>query len=80
MAALWEEEWRKNLADAAMERVRTQVPPDQFQIFDLYAIKGLPIARVARLTQSSRARVYVVKHRISGLIRREVRRLEKVMS
>src|SRR5258708_3668503 len=33
---IWDEEWRKNLLDAAIERVRRQVDPKQFQIFDSY--------------------------------------------
>ena len=78
--AVWEEEWQKNLVDAATQRVRAKVPPDQFQIFDLYALKGLPVGEVARLTRSSRTRVYVVKHRLSGMIRSEVRRLEQAMA
>jgi RNA polymerase sigma factor (sigma-70 family) len=78
--AVWEEEWQKNLLDAATQRVRAKVPPDQFQIFDLYALKGLPVGEVARLTRSSRARVYVVKHRVSGMIRGEVGRLERALA
>lgn len=72
---VWEEEWRKNLMDAAIQRVRGQVPADQFQIFDLYALKGLPVGEVARLTRSGRARVYVVKHRLARMIQQEARRL-----
>lgn len=75
--AVWEEEWRKNLMDAAIQRVRGQVPADQFQIFDLYALKGLPVSDVARLTRSNRARVYVVKHRLARMIQQEARRLEQ---
>lgn len=74
---VWEEEWQKNLVDAATQRVRAKVPPDQFQIFDLYALKGLPVGEVARLTRSSRAKVYVVKHRLARRIQQEARRLEQ---
>jgi hypothetical protein len=66
--------------DAATQRVRAKVPPDQFQIFDLYALKGLPVGEVTRLTRSSRTRVYVVKHRMSGMIRGEVGRLERALT
>src|SRR5215472_13085273 len=34
----YEEEWRKNLWQAALERVRRRVSPKQFQIFDLYVL------------------------------------------
>ncbi|MCW5551101.1 MAG: sigma-70 family RNA polymerase sigma factor [Verrucomicrobiae bacterium] len=74
---VWEEEWQKNLLDAATQRVRAKVPPDQFQIFSLYALKGLPVGEVARLTRSSRAKVYVVKYRLTRMIQQETRRLEQ---
>ncbi len=77
LGVVWEEEWQKNLVDAATQRVRAKVPPDQFQIFDLYALKGLPVGEVARLTRSSRAKVYVVKHRLARMIQQEARRLEQ---
>jgi DNA-directed RNA polymerase specialized sigma24 family protein len=77
--AVWEEEWRKNLVDAATQRVRAKVPPDQFQIFDLYALKAIPVDEVARLTRSSRAKVYLVKHRLTRMIRREVKLLETAL-
>ncbi len=79
MDAVWEEEWQKNLVDAATQRVRAKVPPDQFQIFDLYALKGLPVGEVAKLTRASRTRVYVTKHRIGALIRAEARQLQRTL-
>jgi RNA polymerase sigma-70 factor (ECF subfamily) len=74
--AIWDEEWRKNLVDAATERVRAKVPPDQFQIFDLYVLKGLPVAEVAKLARTSRANVYIIKHRLSRMVKNEAQRLE----
>jgi len=38
--AVWDEEWRKNLVDVAIERVKHQVAPKQFQIFDLHLGKN----------------------------------------
>jgi RNA polymerase sigma factor (sigma-70 family) len=34
--AAWEEEWEKHLMAAALERVKRQVSPRQFQMFDLH--------------------------------------------
>src|SRR5215468_1166948 len=31
LEAIWNREWEKNLLDAALERVKRQVPPEQFQ-------------------------------------------------
>ena len=33
---MWNVEWKKNLADAALARVKGQVSPKQYQIFDYY--------------------------------------------
>jgi RNA polymerase sigma-70 factor (ECF subfamily) len=46
--AIWDEEWRKNLLDTAIERVRLQVDPKQFQIFDSYVIKQWPVKDVKK--------------------------------
>jgi RNA polymerase sigma-70 factor (ECF subfamily) len=37
---IWGEEWEKLVLSAAIDRARHQVRPEQFQIFDLYALKG----------------------------------------
>ena len=48
LAALWEEEWRKDLFERALDRVRPRLDEKQFQIFDLYALQGWPAREVAR--------------------------------
>ncbi len=77
---IWEEEWRQNLVEVAIERVKQQVKPKHYQIFDLYAIKGLPVREVARALNVSAAQVYLVKHRVTQLIRKEAARLEEKAS
>jgi len=73
---LFEVEWRKNLFDAALEQVRERFSLKQFQIFDLAAIKEWPAAEVARSLGVSTANVYVIRHRISAAIKKEINRLE----
>lgn len=77
LGPVWEAEWRRNLVDAAMRRVKARVTPRQYQIFDLYAVKGWPVAEVRRTLNVSAAQVYLAKHRIARLVREELRRLEK---
>ena len=36
---MWNVEWKKNLADAALARVKGQVSPKQYQIFDYYVVR-----------------------------------------
>jgi len=75
LTALWEEEWKKDLFERALERVKTQVEEKQFQIFDLYALKGWSAREVARSLGVSLGRVYVTKHRILALLNKETQRL-----
>src|SRR5262245_16552011 len=57
---LWDEEWQKNLIDAAMDRVKRRVRPEHYQIFYLSAVKELGAAQVARTLGVSTAQVYLV--------------------
>ena len=75
LTALWEEEWKKDLLERALERVKAQVEEKPFQIFDLYALQGWPAREVARSLGVSLGRVYVTKHRIAALLKKETERL-----
>lgn len=77
LGPVWDEEWGKNLIDAAMQRVKARVTPRQYQMFDLYSVKEWPVGEVARTLNVSAAQVYLAKHRVSGLVREELRRLER---
>jgi RNA polymerase sigma-70 factor (ECF subfamily) len=79
ISEVWEEEWAKNLADVAIERVKQRVGNKQFQMFDLYVLKNWPVREVARSLHTNIAYVYVAKHRITSLIRQETERLRKRM-
>jgi RNA polymerase sigma factor (sigma-70 family) len=76
LEAVWEDEWRTNLVEAAIERVKRTVDAKQFQIFDLYVNKKWTVSRVARTLRVNAARVYLAKHRIAKLIRKEVAYLQ----
>jgi len=80
LEVIWREEWQKNLVDLAIERVKAQVSAKQFQIFDLYVLKDVPLRQVTETLHVSATLVYVTKHRVSALVKREVRRLEKQLS
>jgi RNA polymerase sigma factor (sigma-70 family) len=74
--ALWEREWKKNLMDAAIERVKQEVRPRQFQIFDLYVLKEWPVRKITRTLGVSAAQVYLAKHRVAAALRRQYREVE----
>ncbi len=73
----WDEEWRKNTLQVALHRVRDQVDPRHYQVFDLYAVQNWPALRVAKALHLSVAQVYLIKHRVCRLIKREVSSLNR---
>jgi RNA polymerase sigma factor (sigma-70 family) len=73
---VWEQEWQQNLVDAALNRVKGQVSARQYQIFDCHVIKQWPVAKVARTLGVSATQVYLAKHRVGALVKKEVKRLE----
>ncbi len=79
LSAIWEEEWRQKLLETALERVKVQVSAGQYQMFDFYAVKKMPAGKVARDLGVSTAQVYLAKHRVSRLIKKEVQRLKVEM-
>jgi RNA polymerase sigma-70 factor (ECF subfamily) len=74
---LWDVEWKKNLADAALSRVKAQVSPKQYQIFDYYVVKQWEAKKVQRHLNVSMAQVYLAKHRVGAVLKKELARLEE---
>lgn len=77
LEATWDEEWEKNLLEAAVERVKKKVDPEHYQVFDLYAIKLWPVTKVAKTMKVNSGKVYLIKHRVSRLIKKEIMHLRK---
>jgi DNA-directed RNA polymerase specialized sigma24 family protein len=72
----WDEEWEKNLWEAALARVKAQVKPKHYQIFDLYVRKEWSVKEVARALGVSAPLVYVAKHRVASRIKAELEALK----
>jgi RNA polymerase sigma factor (sigma-70 family) len=79
LEAVWEAEWKKAILETALARVRQRVSPHQFQIFDLCALRGLPLRKVAAALGVNLGQVYLARHRVARLVRQEVQRLETKM-
>ena len=73
---LWNEEYHNSLVSAATERVKKSVDARQYQVFDLYVYKKWPAGRVARALNINTGKVYLAKHRVSQLIRKELALLQ----
>jgi RNA polymerase sigma factor (sigma-70 family) len=73
---IWDEEWRANLTEAALAKVRRQTSSRHFQIFYLYVVQGTPVQKVTAVTGASAEEVYLVKHRLGPLFNRAVKAVE----
>jgi RNA polymerase sigma factor (sigma-70 family) len=73
----WDSEWEKNLFEAALERVKEQVNPRVYQLFDAYVLQEWPIVKICALFNVTASQVRMAKYRISKSIRKELKHLEK---
>ncbi|MGY8642476.1 MAG: RNA polymerase sigma factor [Verrucomicrobiales bacterium] len=73
---IWDLEWRTNISTVAMEKVKKLVSPKQFQIFDAYVVKDWEASRVREELGVSMAQVYLAKHRVGGLMKKEIEKLQ----
>ncbi len=73
----YEQAWKRNLQDAALQRVKAQVKPKQYQAFFLYVIKALPMKEITGLLGVTPNQVYLAKLRITRLVAQEAKRLER---
>lgn len=73
---MWENEWKANLSEVALERVKKQVSPKQYQIFDAYVVKGWEVDKVKQELGVSSSQVYLAKHRVGALVKQEIKKLQ----
>jgi len=76
LSRLWDVEWKKGIADAALARVKAQVSPKQYQIFDYYVIRQWDVNKVQDKLNVSMAQVYLAKHRVGSVLKKELAKLE----
>jgi RNA polymerase sigma-70 factor (ECF subfamily) len=76
--AVWESSWKENLFEAAVARVKKKIEPKQFQIFDCYVRKEWPAQKVAERLGVSVGQVYLARHRVGALLKKEIKALEKL--
>jgi RNA polymerase sigma-70 factor (ECF subfamily) len=70
--ASWDEGWESTLLDAALERLKRRVDARQYQVFHQLVLKGRTPNDVARALKISRPRIYLIKHRLNKLLKKEV--------
>ena len=76
LESVWKEEWETHIMDAAMERVKRKANAQQYQIFHLHAVRKYSTEKIAEMLSISRGQVYLAKHRITAMLKKEVKELE----
>jgi len=77
LEVIWDEEWNKHFLSAVIERVKQRVSDRQFQIFDLYVLQNWSVQEVTRTLRVNPAQVYLAKHRIGRLLKKEGQALKR---
>ena len=77
--AVWESEWEKNLLAVATENVKRRVSPEEYQMFDLCAVRNCPVKEVAVRLGVKVWKVYFAQKKVAVLLRKEVKKLETKM-
>ena len=75
--AVWDREWQKRLIMLAMERVKRRVKAEHFQIFELCTVQEWPVAKVSKTLGVTMTMIYVTRHRIAGMLKKELRKLHE---
>lgn len=70
--AIWEKHWQQHLFDAALERVKAKSNAKHFQIFHRLVVHGHKAGEVARTLEVNIAQVYLAKHRVAALMKKEM--------
>jgi DNA-directed RNA polymerase specialized sigma24 family protein len=79
MEDLWDKELQLSILEAAMAKVKRDLDPTYYQVFDLYVNKEWEPARIAKTFGIAVGLVYLMKHRVSKGIGEEVERLKTAL-
>ena len=66
---LYMDEWRKVIIAEAEEELKSRVSPETFQAYQLYAVQGRPVEKVAAFLECSNNQVYQAKKRCFAMMR-----------
>jgi RNA polymerase sigma-70 factor (ECF subfamily) len=77
LEALWNEEWHQALLSMARALVKRRVGLKQYRMFELYVLQQVPIKSVTSSLGVTSAQVYMAKYRITRLLKKELKNLEK---
>lgn len=73
----WDSEWKKQLLEVALRRVRGKVKLRHYMIFEMAVLREASIAEIKKTLGVGLAMIYVTKHRVQKLVAAELRRMEE---
>jgi len=76
LEAVWQAEWDNHLLRTALQRVKRQVATEHYRVFRLYVVENQPAPQVAEAMGVSVDQVYLIKHRVTQLVKKELQSLE----
>ena len=76
-AAIWEAEWERHLLAQALACVKRLAKPEQYAIYHLHVIEERSVAETCRTLSINAASVYLAKHRVGALIKKEILRFRE---
>jgi RNA polymerase sigma-70 factor (ECF subfamily) len=76
-ALIWDAEWEHHVLTQALARVKRQAKPEHYAIYHLHVIEERPLAEVRRTLGVSAAAIYLAKHRVGALVKKESLRLRE---
>ena len=74
---IWDEEWNRNLIQAALSRTKKLSSPKQFQIFKCHYIDEWTVRETCRTLGVNAAQVYMAKQRVGKIFRESVEALQE---
>ena len=74
---IWNDEWEENLIQTALGRLRPDVSQLHYQVFHCHVMQGWGVVKVCRELGVNPGTVYLVKHRVGGIFKRELEILER---
>jgi len=77
LEGVWDEEWESQLLQTALARIKRQVQPQHYQIYHLHVVLGQSPREVARSLGVNAAQIYLAKHRVGNLLKKEIQRLQR---
>src|SRR5688572_15670774 len=72
----WDQQWRDNVFQMALARVRQRANPKHYQAFECCVVQGMRASEAAAMLNLSPAEIYLAKHRISAAVKRAVKEVE----